>query len=193
MWRKRLWRFASAQRPDCGAVSRQSQTLRAAELGTFNNTVSFLTQRVPGELIFLDELEGTDESIRPTLAGAMLDFKIILGSNAMELSRFVVVATARTESNLPPLLRSCFAEIVKIEQYSKADISEYTTGAAQANSLGISQEAVDLFCTGCSSPAQILKLMDRARLSLKAQHSDGLITKEVMAGVMGLAEAKANS
>ena len=166
------------------------KALRAAELGTFNNTVSFLTQRAPGELIFLDELESADESIRPTLAGAMADFKIDLGPQAMELSRFVVVATARTESNLPPLLRSCFAEIVKIEQYSKVDISEYTTQAAQANSLGISQEAVALFCTGCSSPAQVLKLMERARLSLKAQHSDGLITKEVMAGIMETTEPK---
>jgi Holliday junction resolvasome RuvABC ATP-dependent DNA helicase subunit len=169
------------------------KALKASELGTFNNLISFLVQRKPGELIFLDDIESADESILPTLATAMADFKIILGPNISEIPHFVAVATANTESNLPPLIRRCFPEIVKLEQYSEEDISRYATRVAQVNHLGIDEETLPLFCAACASPAQVRKLMERARTYLKTRNSGNMITKEVMAGITETTETRANN
>ena len=150
---------------------------------------ALLTNLSEGDILFIDEIHRLNRSVEEVLYPAMEDYAldIIIGkgpsarSIRIDLPRFTLVGATTRAGGLTAPLRDRFGVILRLELYTKEQLTEIITRSAGI--LGIECDpagAAELAARSRGTPRIANRLLKRVR-DFAQVLGDGVITKELAA------------
>ncbi len=148
---------------------------------------ALLTNLSEGDILFVDEIHRLSRSVEEILYPAMEDYAldIIIGkgpsarSIRLDLPHFTLIGATTKAGALTAPLRDRFGVILRLEMYSKEELSEIVTRSADILNIGIDTGgAAEIASRSRGTPRIANRLLKRVRdfAEIKA---DGVITHDV--------------
>jgi Holliday junction DNA helicase RuvB P-loop domain/Restriction endonuclease len=124
----------------------------SGELERKGDLTAILTALDPGEVLFLEGADQLRRPLREILVKALTEFRIDLAIGAgagsrvhpYKLSPFTCACAVGRESEIPSDLRGCFALLLRLDAYARAELAEIARRCAELGGISISSGAADL-------------------------------------------------
>lgn len=148
---------------------------------------AILTNLMPGEVLFIDEIHRLSPSVEEILYPAMEDFQIDLvigqGPSArtirIDLPRFTMVGATTRAGLLSPPLRDRFGVVLRMDFYSDEQLMEIVMRSAAILGLRIDRAgALEIARRSRGTPRIANRLLRRVRDYAEVM-ADGMISKDV--------------
>lgn len=157
---------------------------------------SLLTNLLPGDVLFIDEVHRLhkliEEVLYPAMESRVLDIVIGKGPSArtlqLELPAFTLIAATTRIGLLSSPLRSRFGSTYRLEFYSPEDLTRILSRSAQVLGIGLEPQAASLLASSSrATPRVANRLLKRCR-DWAQVHGDGNISASVVQKTLGLLE-----
>ena len=157
---------------------------------------SLLTNLLPGDVLFIDEVHRLhkliEEVLYPAMESRVLDIIIGKGPSArtlqLELPAFTLIAATTRIGLLSSPLRSRFGSTYRLEFYGPEDLTRIITRSAQVLRIGLEDEAALLLARSSrATPRVANRLLKRCR-DWAQVHGQGKISASVVQKTLALLE-----
>ena len=157
---------------------------------------SLLTNLLPGDILFIDEVHRLhkliEEVLYPAMESRVLDIVIGKGPSArtlqLELPAFTLIAATTRIGLLSSPLRSRFGSTYRLEFYNPEDITRIVMRSARVLGVSIDTEAATLLAVSSrATPRVANRLLKRCR-DWAQVHGEGDINAPVVEKTLGLLE-----
>lgn len=168
----------------------------ASAVRTVKNLGRWLARLPKGAVGFIDEIHGMPSATEELLYGAMEDrrIEVITGTGkesqvvTVNLEPFTLVAATTKLGKISEPAQQRFDLVAHLEYYTADQLAEITLGFALRLDVEVTEDACCDIARRSKGTARVaLKLFKKARDYAQTQ-SDGIITAEMVAGAMAIAE-----
>ena len=160
---------------------------------------ALLTNLAPGDILFIDEIHRLNRAVEEILYPAMEDFAIdiIIGkgpsanSIRLDLPKFTLIGATTRAGQLSSPLRDRFGVQLRLELYTKDELSRIVTRSAALLGIDIAPEgAAEIAARSRGTPRIANRLLRRVR-DFAEVYNDGVITKDAADHALGRLEVDA--
>ena len=160
---------------------------------------ALLTNLAPGDILFIDEIHRLNRAVEEILYPAMEDYAIdiIIGkgpsanSIRLDLPKFTLIGATTRAGQLSSPLRDRFGVQLRLELYTKDELSRIVTRSAALLGIDIAPEgAAEIAARSRGTPRIANRLLRRVR-DFAEVYNDGVITKDAADHALGRLEVDA--
>jgi holliday junction DNA helicase RuvB len=157
---------------------------------------AILTNLVPGDILFIDEIHRLNKVVEETLYPAMEDFAldIVIGKGPsartlrLDLPRFTIIGATTRVGLLSSPMRDRFGVVHRLSFYNPKELESIITRAAEKLHIKIDPKAkIELARRSRGTPRIALRLLKRAR-DVAQVEGDGFISPEILERSLAMLE-----